>query len=47
MYDINEGNISKNFPKPLTPTIIKKASINEQVRATAKTDSFKSPRLRT
>lgn len=47
IYDIKDGNSSRNLPKPFTPTTIKKASSKEQVRATAKTASFRSPRLRT
>lgn len=47
IYVMKKGNVSKNFPRPLTPATMSKASIKEQVKATTKTDSFKSPRLRT
>jgi len=44
---IKDGKVSKNLPKPLTPATISAASISEQVSATAKTDSLRSPRLST
>ena len=47
MYVMKEGKVSKNFPKPFTPAIMRRASIREQVSATAKTDSLSSPRLST
>jgi len=42
---MKDGKVSKNLPKPFTPATIRRVSMREQVRATAKTDSFKSPRL--
>ena len=44
---MKEGKVSKNLPNPLTPAIMNRASISEQVSATKKTDSFKSPRFST
>jgi len=47
IYVIKYGKVSKNLPKPFTPATINKASISEQVRATAKRDSLSRPRLST
>ena len=47
MYVMKDGKVSKNLPNPFTPAIMRRASISEQVSATAKTDSFRSPRLST
>ncbi len=47
IYVIKDGKVSRNLPKPFTPATIRRASISEQLKATAKTDSLSNPRFST